>query len=51
MSPAKDTAPNPVVYVVDDNAAVRDAIRWLVEQVGIDVETYANAQEFLAERI
>jgi FixJ family two-component response regulator len=37
----------PNVYVVDDNAAVRDAIRWLVEQVGIDVQTYANAQAFI----
>ena len=40
--------PKPTVYVVDDNAAVRDAIRWLVEQVGLNVRTFTSAQEFLA---
>ena len=38
----------PVVHVVDDNPAVRDAIRWLVEQVGLIARTYATAQEFLS---
>lgn len=38
----------PVVHVVDDNPAVRDAIRWLVEQVGLSARTYATAQEFLS---
>ncbi len=36
------------VYIVDDNPAVRDAIRWLVRQVGLDAQTFASAQEFLA---
>ena len=36
------------VYIVDDNPAVRDAIRWLVQQVGLDAQTHASAQEFLA---
>ncbi|TCJ11905.1 response regulator transcription factor [Parasulfuritortus cantonensis] len=40
--------PRPTVFVVDDNVAVRDAIRWLVEQVGLPVKAYANASEFLA---
>ena len=35
------------VYVVDDNPAVRDAIRWLVEEVGLCAKVYATAQEFL----
>lgn len=39
--------PRHTVFVVDDNTAVRDAIRWLVEQVGLQVKTYATAQEFL----
>jgi FixJ family two-component response regulator len=36
------------VFIVDDNPAVRDAIRWLVEQVGLNAKTYATAREFLA---
>ena len=38
-----------VVHVVDDNPAVRDAICWLVEQVGLEGRPYASAQEFLAQ--
>ena len=41
-SPEKAT-----VYIVDDNPAVRDAIRWLVEQVGLNAKTYASAREFM----
>lgn len=37
------------VHVVDDNLAVRDAICWLVEQVGLKGKPYASAQEFLVE--
>lgn len=36
------------VFIVDDNPAVRDAIRWLVEQVGLQAKTYASARDFLA---
>jgi FixJ family two-component response regulator len=38
----------PTVFVVDDNTAVRRSLRWLVESIGLGVETYASAQEFLA---
>lgn len=38
-----------IVHVVDDNPAVRDAICWLVEQVGLEGRPYASAQEFLAQ--
>ncbi|WP_078119819.1 response regulator transcription factor [Thiosocius teredinicola] len=37
-----------IVHVVDDNPAVRDAICWLVEQVGLEGKPYASAQEFLS---
>lgn len=37
-----------IVHVVDDNSAVRDAICWLVEQVGLEGRPYASAQEFLS---
>jgi len=37
-----------IVFVIDDNSAVCDAIRWLVEEVGLKAETFTSAQEFLA---
>ena len=39
--------PKPTVYVVDDDEPMRDSLRWLIESVGLDVETYAEAQSFL----
>lgn len=36
------------VFIVDDNPAVRDAIRWLVEQVGLNARTFDSARDFLA---
>jgi len=41
----------PTVYVVDDDAGVRRAAKDLIETVGLRVETFASAQDFLeAER-
>ena len=45
----KSTTDWSTVHVVDDNAAVRDAICWLVEQVGLKGLPYASAQEFLSK--
>lgn len=39
--------PEPTVFVVDDDAAMRDSLRWLFEFVGLAVETFATAEEFL----
>lgn len=36
------------VFIVDDDPAVRDAIRWLMEQVQLKVQTFSSANEFLA---
>ena len=36
-----------VVFVVDDDSSVREAIRSLVRSVGLRVETFETAQEFL----
>lgn len=36
-----------VVYLVDDDQAVRDSLRWVIESAGFAVETYASAQAFL----
>lgn len=40
----------PVVFVIDDDAAVRGAIRDLLLSVGHTVESYPSAEEFLARR-
>jgi FixJ family two-component response regulator len=37
----------PTVFVVDDDSEVRDTLKWLVESVGLNIETFASAQEFL----
>lgn len=37
----------PLVYVVDDDPAMRSSLRWLIESVGLTVRTCASAQEFL----
>jgi two-component system, LuxR family, response regulator FixJ len=42
--------PEPTVFVVDDDPAMRDSLRWLLESVGLRVQTYATAAEFLAGR-
>jgi FixJ family two-component response regulator len=38
---------NPAIFVVDDDASVRDAISNLLESVGLRGETFASADEFL----
>jgi len=35
------------VYIVDDDSAVRDSVRELVESVGLHAETHSSAQAFL----
>jgi len=37
-----------VVIVVDDDDAVRESLRFLLETAGFDVETFASACQFLA---
>src|SRR5271166_6190139 len=36
-----------IVYVIDDDASVRDAIRSLIRSVGLEVEIFGSGQEFL----
>jgi len=40
--------PQATVFVVDDDASVREALGSLVRSAGLGVATYATAQEFLA---
>ncbi len=38
----------PIVFVVDDDDAVRSALRLLLKSVGLSATVFASAQEFLA---
>ena len=37
------------VFVVDDDQAMRNSLKWLIESVGVHVESFASADEFLAQ--
>jgi two-component system, LuxR family, response regulator FixJ len=41
------TIPEPTVFVVDDDAAICNALQWLIESVNLNVETYTSGHEFL----
>jgi two-component system response regulator TtrR len=38
---------NATIFVVDDDAAVRDSLRWVIESNGWKVEAYPSAEAFL----
>ena len=37
----------PTVFLVDDDESVRNALRWLIESIGVTVEVYDSAIGFL----
>jgi FixJ family two-component response regulator len=37
----------PVVYVVDDDSSVREALAGLLRSVGLEVRAFSSTQEFL----
>jgi len=39
----------PTVYIVDDDPDMRDSLRWLMSTVGLAVETFGSADQFLRE--
>jgi FixJ family two-component response regulator len=43
--------PQAAVFVVDDDAAVRDALAALFQSVGLQVKTFASTQEFLQTKL
>jgi FixJ family two-component response regulator len=47
MSAARE---QPVVFVIDDDASVRGGLEDLFRSVGLQVELFASAQEFLARK-
>ena len=42
--------PEPIVFVVDDDESIRRALDSLLRSVGLRVETFSSAQEFLQAR-
>jgi len=44
------TDPNCIVFVIDDDATIREALRSLLRSVGLLVELFATTREFLARR-
>src|SRR3981081_953947 len=40
-------APGPIVFVLDDDLSVREALRSLIRSVGLRCETFSSAAEFL----
>jgi len=45
-----ETRAGPVVFVIDDDASVRDAISSLIRSVGLRAEVFASVSEFLAHK-
>lgn len=41
------TSVSSMVFVVDDDQSVREALSSLIRSIGLDVETYASAHEYL----
>ena len=41
---------NPFVFIIDDDASVRDAVEDLLRSVGLDVESFGSTQEFLQRK-
>ena len=44
------TEADPIVFVVDDDPSIRDALTSLLRSVGLRVETFGSAQEFLTRQ-
>jgi FixJ family two-component response regulator len=40
--------PNPIVYVIDDDSAVRASLGRLLRSVGLDAQLFASAADFLS---
>ncbi|VVD90195.1 response regulator transcription factor [Pandoraea terrigena] len=48
MTTPNTTTEQETVFVVDDDEAVRDSLRWLLEANGYHVRGFASAEEFLS---
>jgi FixJ family two-component response regulator len=41
---------DPIVFVIDDDRMIRDGLQSLIRSVGLRVETFASAQDFLGSK-
>lgn len=41
----------PLVYIIDDDQAVRESLQWLLESINLKVKTYDNGEAFLANEL
>lgn len=48
MHPNRTDSIDPVVFIVDDELRVRTALQVVVESAGLDVRSFASAEEFIA---
>jgi FixJ family two-component response regulator len=39
--------PDPIVFVIDDDALIRDGIKSLIRSIGLRAETFASARDFM----
>ena len=42
--------PEPIVFIIDDDRLIREGLQSLIKSVGLRVETFASAQDFLAAK-
>jgi FixJ family two-component response regulator len=47
----KPAEPSPVIFIVDDDASVRDGLKSLLRSVDLHVETFGSAPEFLQSQL
>jgi FixJ family two-component response regulator len=45
------TETRPVVYIVDDDAGIREALDSLIRSVGFEVQAFASARDFLSSKL
>jgi FixJ family two-component response regulator len=42
--------PDPIVFVIDDDALIRDGIHSLIRSIGLRAETFASARDFMQSK-
>jgi FixJ family two-component response regulator len=50
-APARASAEEPIVFIVDDNESVHEALRSLFRSVGLKVESFSSAAELLRSNL
>jgi len=49
MNMSESSFTKATVFVVDDDQAMRNSLKWLIESVGVQVESFSSADDFLAQ--